>query len=1214
MIGLHFPFLVWDKEECNMCCSLSKKLASALLALIVCLPLCGSATTLLFDPDKLVIRLEPGQSIDAINEQFETSVDEYLPQLDIYLLKCSTSQDMDALANTIEELPEVSFCHPNYRVDPLEPVQGSLPITDLTGTGDYWDQPAVDILNLDGAHSLATGSGVTMAVLDGGINYTHSQLSGFVTSGYDYVDNDENAFDEIGGANSGHGTFVAGVVHLVAPDADIRSYRVTDINGESNGYMVAEAILQAVDDGCRVINLSMVTMAVHNAINEAIEYAKENNVITVVAAGNTSGDSACYPASDVNALAVAAVDTMGYLADFSSYGDHVDVCAPGVDIYSPYQNDDYAWWGGTSFAAPFVTAEATLITSLAPELTWDQVTNAIIGTATNIDSENPAYVGKLGSGVINPWGSLQSTSGSSCGDLNGDGILNIIDFVTISTYLSSNDPVPDPLWVADVDGVPGITNNDCQTLIGVVFNSGPLPSCTPVPDTTFPASLDFAEVRNYTADPYVTQLTVELWLDAVDTYRGFSFPFTFGCATSNVTLDSITFDTPAGITKDAIDNTNSSGLILANNLTEPLPAGEQKIASLHFTLSTPQSYSQTIAIQTGTYPPSNSLVLSRMDQYGVATGVKPAFMAFDTDGDGIANDNDNCPFVYNPGQEDSDADGIGNVCDNCPAIANPYQEDADEDGAGDICDPCPNDPLDDGDGDGLCADADNCPADYNPGQEDADSDGVGDVCDACPGDPDNDPDNDGICSGNDNCPSVANPGQEDVDGDGTGDVCDNCPSIANADQQDSDNDGHGDLCDICWGYDDFLDTDSDGFPDGCDNCADVYNPGQEDSDGNGYGDACEGSGVCGDVNGQSGAVSNIDITDMVYLLIYLYQDGLPPANLWTADVDGIYGITNNDVTTWIAGFFGTNPGWECQTVTDSTFPISNDTLEILGTQVPAGESERRIDLWLSSADTVIGIAFPFSFSSATSELTLDSIVDYSNADIKGINPISNSNGSALFGNAWLNGGLPDGRHMFASLYFSLTASTETQEIVIDTTMYQPSNTTVVSRRGAGATTIGSIPRLVSVPENYDGDTDGIINSADNCYAVPNPDQNDQDQDGIGDACDVCPDVNNPDQLDSDGDTYGDICDNCPDEYNPDQLDADGNGIGDVCELMCGDANSDRIINVSDAVFIVNYIFKGGAAPTRLEAGDANCNGLLNIGDAVYIVNYIFKGGPAPCCP
>ncbi|MCK5125725.1 MAG: thrombospondin type 3 repeat-containing protein [candidate division Zixibacteria bacterium] len=148
----------------------------------------------------------------------------------------------------------------------------------------------------------------------------------------------------------------------------------------------------------------------------------------------------------------------------------------------------------------------------------------------------------------------------------------------------------------------------------------------------------------------------------------------------------------------------------------------------------------------------------------------------------------------------------------------------------------------------------------------------------------------------------------------------------------------------------------------------------------------------------------------------------------------------------------------------------------------------------------------------------------------------------------------------------------------------------------------------------DTDSDTIGNDCDNCPTVVNTDQSDADNDGIGDECDTC--------TDTDGDGYGNpgyaanTCpdDNCPTVPNPDQIDLDSNGVGDVCEMVCGDASGDFTVNVGDAVYIINYVFKGGPAPNPLEAGDANCDWETNVGDAVYIINYAFKGGPAPCCP
>ena len=103
-------------------------------------------------------------------------------------------------------------------------------------------------------------------------------------------------------------------------------------------------------------------------------------------------------------------------------------------------------------------------------------------------------------------------------------------------------------------------------------------------------------------------------------------------------------------------------------------------------------------------------------------------------------------------------------------------------------------------------------------------------------------------------------------------------------------------------------------------------------------------------------------------------------------------------------------------------------------------------------------------------------------------------------------------------------------------------------------------------------------------------------------------------ADIDGDCFENDVDNCPNKYNPDQLDTNENGIGDICEYICGDANDDEVVDISDAVFIINYAFAGGQAPDPIESGDCNCDASVDISDAVYVINYAFSGGSAPCDP
>ncbi len=149
----------------------------------------------------------------------------------------------------------------------------------------------------------------------------------------------------------------------------------------------------------------------------------------------------------------------------------------------------------------------------------------------------------------------------------------------------------------------------------------------------------------------------------------------------------------------------------------------------------------------------------------------------------------------------------------------------------------------------------------------------------------------------------------------------------------------------------------------------------------------------------------------------------------------------------------------------------------------------------------------------------------------------------------------------------------------------------------------------------DLDDDGWKDVCDNCPEIANEDQMDSDGDGIGDLCEQCPGFD--DKIDGDSDNVPDHCDNCPGSYNPTQADYDGDGVGNACGYSCGDATAEGSVDVGDAVFLINYIFKGGPGPDPVCFGDVNGDGRCNVGDPVYLIAHIFKGGPepiTPCCP
>ncbi len=402
-----------------------------------------------FDPAQLIADSLPFTVVDSLSHS------------PTYLLRTESGMRFEAVDSVLSILGEMFFAQPNYPLNKLHPVQGSYPFSDAQHIGNFRQQLAASLLDLSSCHSLADGSGSKVAVIDVGIDFNHPGLEGAALSGYDFIDDDNYAFDEPGGIASGHGTFVAGVVHLVAPGAQIVSYRVANASGEGEGFSLARAIERAVDDGNDIINISLVLTAEHLAVREAVAYAASQGVLVVAAAGNGSDQLPVFPAAEPNALAVAAIDSLLVLADYSSYGSSIDMCAPGSWVYSPYQTDLYAWWSGTSFATPFVSGEAALLIQRAPHVSLSGLRSAIISTGVSLNPQNPGKDGLMGHGLVNPLGAIFAVDSSetdmcdSPGDINNNGInYEIADMVLLDSAVTSGDEffLGSKIGNADLDG------------------------------------------------------------------------------------------------------------------------------------------------------------------------------------------------------------------------------------------------------------------------------------------------------------------------------------------------------------------------------------------------------------------------------------------------------------------------------------------------------------------------------------------------------------------------------------------------------------------------------------------------------------------------------------------------------------------------------------------------------------------------------------------
>jgi type VII secretion-associated serine protease mycosin len=283
---------------------------------------------------------------------------------------------------------------------------GSLPATALNHTVP-WAQRALDFRRV---WPVTRGAGVTVAVVDTGVDAAQPFLAGAVLPGYDVVNGGGVADTDC----DGHGTFVAGLIAGrqlpgfgfagVAPDATILPIRQANSAQDGTAETLAAGIIAAVNRGAQVINVSIVTTQLVLPLTRAVQYALDHDVLIVAAAGNdySGGNDTEYPAALPGILAVGAVDSTGQHASFSESGSYVSVAAPGTNLLGPGAGGvGLVTESGTSFATAFVSGVAALVRSYYPNLTVPQVIKRIEATASHPPGKLPNS--SLGWGIVDPY-------------------------------------------------------------------------------------------------------------------------------------------------------------------------------------------------------------------------------------------------------------------------------------------------------------------------------------------------------------------------------------------------------------------------------------------------------------------------------------------------------------------------------------------------------------------------------------------------------------------------------------------------------------------------------------------------------------------------------------------------------------------------------------------------------------------------------------------
>jgi subtilisin family serine protease len=363
-----------------------------------------------FEANQVVVRLkatnDPAGLVQELASSYNMTVSAVLPSANIFLL--TTQDDEETEVGRLLNDPRVDWAEINWvsRAPTGDPYR-----TWKWGTAEesgYANQHAFEQVNLTPALANATGAGVTVAILDTGLDLEHPVFAGMAAASQltllanSNMISDTGAPDDTGpGLAWGHGTHVAGVLHAAAPGARLMPIRILDSQGRGNTFVLAYAIELALANGADVINLSLGADCGSRVLAEAVQSAMAQGVVIVAAAGNDASATPQCPARLPGVLAVAAVDENRQRAVWSNYGETwVDLAAPGVGITSTFPvglgaetgaTPGYAAWSGTSMATPFVAGAAALVVEQQSRVPGElTVAETLVKYGDDISALNPA--------------------------------------------------------------------------------------------------------------------------------------------------------------------------------------------------------------------------------------------------------------------------------------------------------------------------------------------------------------------------------------------------------------------------------------------------------------------------------------------------------------------------------------------------------------------------------------------------------------------------------------------------------------------------------------------------------------------------------------------------------------------------------------------------------------------------------------------------------
>ncbi len=426
--------------------------------------------------DRLMVRVLPGAALGDFVAAFEANHSEFgvsLTPIDAiearrtHLLRLDppdlAEETLDLFEADLETNPQyaaiLAWSEFLYEGQAPEGRSGSFWFYLSEGGDLFGSQLATELFGLPEAHQVSAGTGVVVAVLDTGLDAAHPVLAGRIApGGWNFVQGNTDTTDSGDGQDTdgdgsvdemvGHGTFVASLIALVAPGAQLLPVRVLEGDGVSDTWIVAKGLYHAIDQGAAVINASLGSTYKSDAVSDAVEEAREAGITVIAAAGNMNrSDPEEHPAITSGAFGVAATDDADLKAGFSNYHGNLTLSAlgasariggqggefdPGRSIIGAVPGGDYAIWEGTSMAVPFASGAAALLYEQHPlwaaaETTHDAIEEILTRSAVPIDEINPGFEGQLGAGRLDVAAAVML----GAGDLDQDGAIGVADLLAL---------------------------------------------------------------------------------------------------------------------------------------------------------------------------------------------------------------------------------------------------------------------------------------------------------------------------------------------------------------------------------------------------------------------------------------------------------------------------------------------------------------------------------------------------------------------------------------------------------------------------------------------------------------------------------------------------------------------------------------------------------------------------------------------------------------